>query len=110
MPSVPPLLRVDVQPVDEATYRLALEGELDVHSADLLRSIGLGACNDGRTLILDLVDLTFVDSTGLGTIAQLQKRCTAGGGELVVTNVPDTVARMLEITGLDKYLRTVDPD
>lgn len=92
---------------DQALIRLS--GELDVASAPRLRQgvLDLLARPDvtnghGPTVVLDLRDVDFVDSTGLGVMVGLLKRLRSDGGELVLRGVRPTTSKVLEMTGLDR--------
>jgi len=83
-----------------------LSGELDLSSATVFKERvdqelrATGAPN----LVLNLRDLDFVDSTGLGAILGRMRQVTAGGGKLVLAAVPPKVLSMLEMAGLASLL------
>lgn len=54
-----------------------------------------------RAIVLDLSDVTFIDSTGLGAILSVLKRL-GKGGEIVITGVSDTVGSMFKLTRMDR--------
>lgn len=84
-------------------YVLTLSGELDLHVVDALAG-ELAAIEEagGTRVIVDLVGVSFLDSTALAVLVASCKRLRAGGGRLVlVSNDPRTL-RVLEITGLDR--------
>jgi anti-sigma B factor antagonist len=51
---------------------------------------------------MDLSDLEFMDSTGLGVLIGCLKRLKEADGTLVLTNLRPAVARVFEVTGLDR--------
>lgn len=83
-----------------------MSGELDLSSAAVFRDKvdeelrKTGAPN----LILNLKDLEFVDSTGLGAIFGRHRQVTLGGGRLILTSVPPKVQSMLDMAGLSSVL------
>ena len=80
-------------------------GELDLDSAPGLLAEVTGLLDDGaRRLVLDLAELTFIDSSGLGTLVGCWRRTQQAGGELSLANAGDDVALTLRITGLDQVL------
>lgn len=87
-------------PPSEAV-RWAWSGEVDLaRVADLRRDIEqLPSAVDVE---LDLSEVTFMDSTGLGLMVLLRNRVLAHGQQLVLAGVPVPVARIMTITGLDK--------
>jgi anti-sigma B factor antagonist len=103
-------LTVVVRPAgDEIVFALA--GELDPHTApqlqeelDAVRGVGHG----GTTFVLDLGELTFIDSSGLRVLISAQKEIETAGGRLVLRRPSATAHRLLEITGLVDHLE-VEP-
>jgi anti-sigma B factor antagonist len=88
---------------------VALHGELDLASAEGLA----GALVDlaGSTLVVDLADLSFMDSSGIGALVTERKRIRAQGlGDLVVTRPTAIVQKALEIVGLDELIAEWSPD
>jgi anti-anti-sigma factor len=59
-------------------------------------------------LVLDLSDLTFLDSTGLRTVVTADERARESGRRLVVVRGPDAVQRVFAITRLEERLEMVD--
>lgn len=82
---------------------LAVRGEADLHVAGELGDRLSNALDGGASsIVLDLTEVTFVDSMTLGALVANAKRARARGGELrlVVTGAP--VRRILEVTLLDR--------
>jgi anti-sigma B factor antagonist len=78
-------------------------GELDVATTPDLRELLVGLVSGGSTkLVLDLDGVDFLDSTGLGTIISALKRARTHGGDLRLVCTQARIARLFEITGLDK--------
>jgi anti-sigma B factor antagonist len=82
---------------------VAMGGELDYEASPQLRARLVGAIKSGgRRLVLDLSDVTFIDSTAIGVLAGTVARLDeAGGGSLAVVSNNDKVLQIFEITGLD---------
>ena len=85
---------------------VAVFGELDIHAAPALRN-GLAPLLAGgyRRVVVDLEEVQFLDSTGLGVLVGAMKRARHGGPalELVCTRAP--TLRVLHYTGLDRVFR-----
>jgi anti-anti-sigma factor len=75
---------------------LALEGELDMSSAELLLSHA-EAGDPGRDLVLELSGLRFMDSSGLRAILQIAHR-REGDAIVVLRNPTPPVERVLRIS------------
>lgn len=78
-------------------------GELDVATSPTLRETLIRLVGEGSNrLVLDLEGVDFLDSTGLGTIISALKRARTHGGDLRLVCTRARIARLFEITGLDK--------
>ncbi|MER5944880.1 STAS domain-containing protein [Streptomyces sp. NPDC001904] len=77
-------------------------GELDHHTADLLRE-PLDECltNGLSRLIVDCSRLEFCDSTGLNVLLGARLKAEAAGGGVHLAGMLPVVARVFEITGAE---------
>ena len=83
--------------------RVAVRGEIDIASSDELRSALLTLSEQGVCdVTVDLADLAFIDSTGLGALIRVLKHYRENGGDLKLANPTKPVAKVLEITSLDQ--------
>lgn len=83
-------------------------GEIDILAAPVLRDCIATQIDEGRTdLVIDLGDVTFMDSTGLGILVGTHKRLRVLGGRLVVVAAQENLLKVLRITGLDGVLTLV---
>jgi len=57
--------------------------------------------------VLDLQQLTFLDSTGLRIILAARELCWRRGQEFAVTPGSPQVQRLLSVTGVGEHLRTI---
>lgn len=99
--------------VETANGRVSFvpRGELDLATVSELSEQVLEAVRDGsRTVVLDLRELTFMDSTGVRTVVSAHHAAQECGADLrVVRPLQDSpVARVIEISGLDDALGLVD--
>jgi anti-sigma B factor antagonist len=80
-----------------------LGGEIDVYTAPLVREKLDEQIVGGRTkLVVDLTDVTFLDSTGLGVLVGRLKLARTRGGSMRLVGKDDRVLKVFSITGLDK--------
>ena len=78
---------------------LALSGELDMGSSPTLERVLQQFERDGTSkVVLDLHELTFVDSTGLHSFLQAWKRASLNGHQLVLTGATPFARRLFEVT------------
>jgi anti-sigma B factor antagonist len=94
---------------DGSTIRLALGGELDIASARQVEQELERIEQQGpATVILDLRQLTFMDSTGLRILVAADGRAREQGRRLVVVRGPEAVQRIFHMTRIDERLEIVD--
>jgi anti-anti-sigma factor len=100
-------LGIDVQIADDRTL-VTLSGELDASTATLLYDqLSDLEIEDVEHVVLDLAQVSFMDSTGLSVIVTEHKRLQHSGGSLTIFAPPSSVRRLFEITGLDVILDIV---
>lgn len=83
-----------------------VSGELDLYSNEEFRSV-LGQAEDSENalIVLDLLELGFIDSSGLGAVIGLQGRCQKSERRLVIVVEPEgVIAKTFEVTGLHQAL------
>jgi anti-sigma B factor antagonist len=84
---------------DGSESRLRLVGELDLGGVDVLLSAVEQAAASGGDLVLDLRDLTFLDSSGIGAFVRIARE--RGDGRTLVLDAPrPEVRRVLDLVGL----------
>ena len=89
---------------DGDPLRIRLIGELDRSTGPLLQD-ALEEIENGR-VILDLSELTFIDSTGLHVIARFMGSGN-GSRAVILANMTPEVARVFDIVGLGEDPRLV---
>jgi anti-sigma B factor antagonist len=88
---------------------IKLQGEVDLYAAPELKDHVNRAIESGKTkLILDLSEATFIDSTTLGILVSGMKRLRPRGGMLAVLCPDPTMARIFDITGLNRMFSVHD--
>ncbi len=82
---------------------IILKGELDVYSAPRLKQ-DLSARIDGgcTQLILNMEDVGFVDSSGLGVLVSALRRARERDGGVRIVCTKENILKIFRITGLDK--------
>jgi anti-sigma B factor antagonist len=88
---------------DQVVARLG--GDLDIVTSDDVKRELAAVFDSGATgLSLDLSQVRFVDSSGLGTLVALHRYAEAAGARFAVRKVPSQVQRLFEITRLHDLL------
>ena len=79
-----------------------LSGELDHHSAADVRGALDAVLRDVtvREMPLDMTDVTFMDSAGLGVVLGRYRTLAARGGRLIVSGVRTPIDRIFRMSGL----------
>jgi anti-sigma B factor antagonist len=85
--------------------RIVVGGELDMCAAPALAD-ALRRAVDTRvaSLVVDLTDATFADSTAIGALLEASARIRETGGRLRLICTNRNVLRTVEIAGLDRHL------
>jgi anti-anti-sigma factor len=86
---------------------IAVWGELDVASSQELER-ELARVSDERLVVIDLAQLTFIDSTGLGVLVRAHQSAQELGHRLGLVRGNGQVDRLLSLTGLDDQLLVGD--
>ena len=83
-------------------------GELDMVTAPQLRSILKELRDKKASVVIDLKELTFLDSTGLRLIWDADAESRRDGLELTLTVGNPDIMRVFELTGLTRRLNFAD--
>jgi anti-sigma B factor antagonist len=88
---------------------IAFAGELDISSApNAERALAAAEGERPGVILIDLSDLSFMDSTGLNLIARADGRAREAGRQLRIIRGPESIHRLFRITLLDQRLEFVD--
>lgn len=98
-------LDVEVTDVSGPVAVVTVTGELNLYTSGGFRTAVRGACGDGHPhLILDLAGVPFCDSSGLSALIMLHRWAGEAGGSLTLAAVPDRMARLLQMSGVDQTI------
>jgi anti-anti-sigma factor len=86
----------------EAIVRL--RGDIDLGIAARLSNY-LGDLARGRSVVIDLRGVRFIDSSGMAVLMQARNTAIANGRDITLRNPGPSVANTLAVAGLDKVLR-----
>ncbi len=86
---------------------ITLAGDLDPATAPLLEEAIETAMEDASVerIVLDLSQLSFVDSSGLRVFVTAREALGGRGGELILRSPTDNTRRLLDITGLGEVIQ-----
>ncbi len=94
---------INTEKLGDDAWVISLSGEVDLYTApefkqQLLEVVGQG----GKSVLVDLTNTTFIDSTTLGVLVGGVKRLRPNGGQLTLVCNDRNITKIFEITGLDK--------
>ena len=91
-----------LRPADDVAV-VEAAGELDIHTSVVFKDSLVGAIEEGATrVVVDLTGVTFIDSSALGALVGGTRRSAEVGAELMIVCPAGSVARVIEITGLNR--------
>lgn len=78
-------------------------GQIDLYSAPTFKSALSRAIDDGfNEIVVDLSEVSFMDSTGLGVLVGVSKRLRLLDGSIAIVTPDATIRRVFEISGLTR--------
>lgn len=86
-------------------------GEVDMATGPQLRQEIVRQVSEGNIhLVVDLRNVDFIDSTGLGILVGGVKRARSNGGDFRCSGLSSSLEEVFALTGLDSVLAVVDLD
>jgi anti-anti-sigma factor len=84
-------------------WLLEVRGDIDLSNVNIFIERLFELCVDGdQKIVLDMCDVEFVDSTVLNALFAAAPRIRSNGGDMTIVVANQTVARAMEITGVDE--------
>lgn len=93
-------LTITSEPAPSGAVRLRLSGAVDLASRDELFNSGKSALSQSSRLLLNLSDVQFMDSTGIGALIDLSQEADDHGKSFAIEQPSQRVLRILTLTGL----------
>jgi anti-sigma B factor antagonist len=89
-------------------WQVSLHGEIDIFSSSNMQSELLSLVDKNNIdLRINCIDLTFIDSTTLGSLVSVQKEVAKYDGFIYLYNVHPNILKLLTITNLNKVFKIV---
>ncbi|MFZ5644102.1 MAG: anti-sigma F factor antagonist [Bacillota bacterium] len=92
----------------ESVLLVRIDGEIDLAVADIIREAmdsQLDSNPQVKNIILNLTDVTYIDSSGLGVILGRYRKIYRVGGKMFVVGLRPQVRKILEISGLFNIIK-----
>ncbi|HEV2097255.1 MAG TPA: STAS domain-containing protein [Chthoniobacterales bacterium] len=97
-------------PTTDRPNVLPLKGEIDLHvSPRIAASLGAMLDEKPKTLVVDLSDVSYIDSSGLAVLIEGMQSVEAYGGKFALAGLQENVRPIFEIARLDQVFR-IFPD
>ena len=94
---------------EAGAWKIRVSGEVDVATAGELRSLLADLFLEKQAdIVLDMRDLSYIDSTGLGVLIGAYGRMQESGHGIRVEHPRENIAKLLRITSLDKIFCAAD--
>jgi anti-anti-sigma factor len=91
-----------------STEIVAVTGDVDLATVDVLRAQLTSALQRGAKVVLDLRNVSFMDTQGLAAVIEAEKSSSESGTRFIVVRAPATVHRLFDMIGLTDRLTVVD--
>ncbi|HOO17507.1 MAG: STAS domain-containing protein [Phycisphaerae bacterium] len=90
--------------VRESGPVVRVSGEVDLRTSPQMREVLLRVAHKNpKRLIVDLSDVSYMDSSGVGTMVEIKRLVERGGGRLVLAGLQPRVRSVFEVTQLDRF-------
>lgn len=101
-------LSIDIR-CEQDVCRIEVAGEVDVSCADELRAaVDEAFAGSASTIEVDLAEVPYIDSTGIGVLVGAAHRAADAKAELHVTNPQRNVSRVFRMLGVESELGLTD--
>jgi anti-sigma B factor antagonist len=87
---------------EDGAVIVAFSGDVDLHASPDARRVLLAAVERGRKVLVDLSEVTYLDSSGVASLIEALKRARDGGLGFGLVSVPDRPLRVLKLASLDR--------
>ena len=104
----PDLLRITVEEVEEARL-VRVAGEVDISTVAELRRHVSDVCRGERTVLLDLADVEFMDSSGLQVLLEASDGAVSTDSSFFIVRPSSAVRMLLDASGTRDELPVVEP-
>ena len=90
--------------IENNNLLVKIEGEVDVYtSIDLKKELSKYIEDGEKSIIIDLDQVNYMDSSGLGVLVAVLKELKKVGGDLKLINLPLSVKKIFDLTRLTKF-------
>jgi anti-anti-sigma factor len=85
---------------------LGISGNLDMNNVKLVKEIFDKEVDSGvKYIAIDMSNLNYIDSSGIGSFIALMRRLKEVGGEVILLNLPQNIERIFQMTKLLAFFK-----
>ncbi|HOW83635.1 MAG TPA: STAS domain-containing protein [Spirochaetota bacterium] len=98
---------MDIEFRDYGEHKIiAVSGEVDLYNVSDLKK-ALFSVTDGKypSVVVDMKNVNYMDSSGIGALVAGQKKMKAHNGKFALINIHDDVLNILKLATLDKFFK-----
>lgn len=101
-------MKIEKEFINEKTAVIIPFEEIEVYNASELKDELSGVFDKGYTnIIIDLVNIEYIDSSGLGVLVSTLKKVKSVNGYLILLSPKNPIKQILELTSLNKVFTIV---
>lgn len=90
---------------DAGVVTLTVRGEIDLANVDEFHEdVAAAVASDATTIVVDLSEVTFIDSGGISVLLKGRRLADEQGKEYRVTGATGMVSQILDLTGVSAHL------
>jgi len=104
------LMEIEFKDIGEHKI-VQVSGEVDLYNVSELKK-ALFSITDGKSksVVVDLKNVNYMDSSGIGALVAGQKKMKAHSGTFALINIHDDVLNILKLATLDKFFKIYESD
>lgn len=103
------MIDVKVKQVDDTKY-MSLQGKIDMANAMECEELMVSNLADAKKLVVDMAQLEFIDSTGVGSLVSVIRSANNKGIQFDIVNVPDGINEIFEVIGVYEVLNSLQSE
>ena len=87
--------------INKDLKKVYIKGEIDLNNINQIENILDEGINKGKNIIIDMKDVRFIDSTGIGLLVKTYKTLKSEGKTIEIRNAVGNVRKVFKITCLE---------
>ncbi|MFP4362762.1 MAG: STAS domain-containing protein [Spirochaetia bacterium] len=97
--------RTEEDQYETTILKISIKGRLNISNAGEVGLLLETLINGGlRKILVNMEELDYIDSTGIGTLVRLAKLIRSKNGEFCLLNVPPSINKVLKIVRLETFI------